>query len=98
MPTYPVVWKMLMDGETATPGRLDIDATGLAFRGGLRGADCQLEIPLTDICGVSRSRVELGQLPTVRIDADGIGVLLFAVVGGIALRSEILEQLQSRIQ
>lgn len=98
MSSYPVVWKTLIDGEAATAGRLDIGTDGLAFRGGTRRAEYQLEIPLTDICGVSRSRVEVSRLPTLRLDLHGLGALLFAAVGGIALRGEILEQLQELIQ
>ena len=98
MPTYPVVWKTLIDGEAATPGHLEIGPSSLAFRGGTKGAENHVEIPLTDICGVSHSHVQISRLPSVRLDVHGLGVLIFAAIGGIALRAEILEQLQELIQ
>jgi hypothetical protein len=92
MTSYAILWQRA--GGAPVAGRLELGEKRLTLHGGHRGAEQRLEIPYCDIYYVQRARENVGPLRGIEVDAYRAGTIRVATIGGLSLRSEILERLQ----
>lgn len=95
MAEYAVVWKA--PGELPVAGRLRLGSLGITLEGGERGAVQRIELFYTEIVGLSRGSDRVGRLPALRLEEHAIGSVLIAAINGVALNSEILDQLKTAL-
>lgn len=95
MPDYPVIWKT--PGERPVAGRLQLGPTGVSLEGGERGSLRRVDLAYSEIVGLSRAAERVGRLPALRLEDRAFGSVLIAAINGVALNSEILDQLKTAL-
>ena len=94
MATYAVIWTTEGVDDQPVAGRLEVTDRGVVLHGGSRSGERRVTIPSREILGARRTRVSLGPLTAIAVDAASAGTILIATIAGVGCRSEILEQVQ----